>query len=179
MVKRVERERMRILRTGIYNRATRGFTLLELLVVIFVVSLFLAISAPSFTGLESNEIRSEAKKIASILRYLNDSAMAKKEERYLIVNLQDNSVTYSAEDGEKRERLEYLRAIYLGTRGEINSGEVKVIFTPLGAGEFMRFYLGMGLGLGTITDKTGDSQTFVVELNPLSGRVKIGERVNG
>lgn len=170
MVKRVERERMLILRTGIYNRATGGFTLLELLVVIFVVSLFLAISAPSFTGIESNEIRSEAKKIASILRFLNDSAMAKKEELYLTVNLQDNSVTYSTEDGEKRESLKYLRALYLGTRGEINRGEVKVIFTPLGAGEFIRFHLGLGIA----KDKTGDS--LVVELNPLSGRVKINEQ---
>lgn len=191
MVRRVEREGMLTLRTGICNRlrgkglrlkATlfslppsalslkKGFTLIELIVVIFIISLFLAISLPSFKGIESSE-KSEAKRIASILRYLNDTAMAKKEEQYLTINLEDNSVTYSTEDGEKKERLEYLRAIYLETKGEINGGEVKVIFTPLGPREFMRFYLTKEPH-GTLP---AGSSSFSVELNPLSGKVKIGE----
>lgn len=221
MVRRVEREGMLTLRTGIYSRAVdqqtsstlkcgsaetrkcgslpflyssvlplfrfsalftapllrcskRGFTLIELIVVIFIISLFLAISLPSFKGIESSE-KSEAKRIASILRYLNDTAMAKKEEQYLTINLRDNSVTYSTEDGEKKERLEYLRAIYLETKGEINGGEVKVIFTPLGPREFMRFYLTKEPH-GT---PPAGSSSFSVELNPLSGKVKIGEWVNG
>lgn len=196
MEKKVERGRMLILLTGIYSSAIPpvpddpdrgvkssilnrisslfGFTILELIIVIFIVSLFVAISIPSFTGIESNEIRSEAKRIASILRYLNDSAMAKKEELYLIVNLQDNSVTYSTEDGEKRERLEYLRALYLETKGEINSGEVKIIFTPLGAGEFIRFHMTTE---PSVTLQTG-KPAFIVELNPMNGRVKISEGVS-
>ncbi|MFN3480258.1 MAG: Tfp pilus assembly protein FimT/FimU [Thermodesulfovibrionales bacterium] len=158
---------MLILRTGIYNKdRISGFTLLELIVVIFIVSLFMAIAVPSFTGIESNEIRSEVKRIASILRYLNDTAIAKKEELYLTVDFKDNSIIYSTVEGEKRERIEYLRSIFLETKGEINSGEVKVIFTPLGAGEFMRFYLAV------------NKKVFSIELNPLSGRVRIKEGIS-
>lgn len=192
MVKRVVKERMRTLRTGTYNRlkakglrlkATlfslppsalglkKGFTLIELIVVIFIVSLFLAISVPSFTGIESNEIRAEAKMIASILRYLNDSSTNKKEELYLTVNFNDRTITYSAEEGDKKETVKYLRSLFLESKGDINIGEVKVIFTPFGAREFMRFNLRAGQEAG--------SRSFTVELNPLSGRVKIGEGVKG
>lgn len=152
-----------------------GFTLLELLVVIFIVSLFLAVSVPSFTGMESNEMKSEAKRIASILRYLNDTAMAKKETMNLTVDFEDNSFTYTTEEGEKKEGVKYLMSLFLETKGEIRSGKVKITFTPLGAGEFMMFYL-------SETNSSlinHNSSPITVELNPLSGRVKIGEGVNG
>jgi Tfp pilus assembly protein FimT len=139
---------------------------MELLVVIFIISLLLATSFPSFTGIESNSLRSEAKRLASLLRYLNDTATARKEEYYMLVNLGDNSITYLTEEGEKRERIDHLRSIYLETKGEIESGEVKVIFTPLGAGEFIRFHL-------LRHREAGRDLSYKVELNPLSGRVRV------
>lgn len=184
MVKRVVKERMPISRTGIYNRLKAkglrfkvilpslsssalslkiGFTLLELIVVIFIISLFLAISIPSFKGIGSNEIRSEAKRIASILRYLNDAATARKEKFYLTVNFKDHSITYTTEEGEKKEKIEYLRSVFLDSMGEAGSGEVRIAFTPLGAGEFIRFSLAREEG----------KEGFNIELNPLSGRIRI------
>lgn len=167
MVKRVERVRMPISRTGTYNRPLSGFTLLELLVVIFIVSLFMAISLPTFTDIGTNETIAEAKRLASILRYLNDTAVARKEEMYLMADLKDGSIAYLTEEGEKKERLEHLRSVFLGSKGEINDGQVKVFFTPLGAREVMRFYFRKQGSKG--------SGPLMVELNPLSGRVKIKE----
>ncbi len=142
------------------GKIASGFTLIELIVVIFIVSLFAAITLPSFRSYESDKVKAEAKRLASILRYLNDTASFRKEELYLTVNFRDNSISYETEEGEKRENLEYLRTLFVETKGEIQSGEVKIIFTPLGAGEFMSFNL---------------SDHLKVELNPLSGRVRVRE----
>ena len=77
MAKRAERARMPTLKIGICNN--RGFTLLELVVIIFILSLVLAISFPSFSLQKDGKLKSEAGHIASILRYLNDSAISTKE----------------------------------------------------------------------------------------------------
>jgi len=84
----------------------------------------------------------------------------------MLVNLGDNSITYLTEEGEKRERIDHLRSIYLETKGEIESGEVKVIFTPLGAGEFIRFRIAKN-------HESSKDTSYKVELNPLSGRVRV------
>lgn len=164
MEKRVETERMRISQTGIYSK--EGFTLIELVVVIFIVSLFLAISIPFFK-VESGMVRSEAKRIASILRYLNDTATARKVELYLTIDFKDRSISYTAEDGEKTIGIEYVGSVFVETKGKINDGSVKIVFTPLGVGELIRFYL-----FGT---SSSQDPVIRVELNPLSGRVKIDE----
>ena len=45
----------------------RGFTLLELIVAIFTVSLVLAVVFPSFAVFGDNRLKSEAREMASIL----------------------------------------------------------------------------------------------------------------
>lgn len=171
MVERVEKERMRISQTGTSSK--EGFTLIELIVVIFIVSLFLAITVPSFTGIESHNAKTEVKRIASILRYLNDTASARKEELYLTVDLNNHSISYTTEEGERMERIEYLRSVFLETKGEINDGSVKITFTPTGAGEFLRFYLDNNRD--SERSSTSGKALIVVEFNPLSGRVRIDE----
>lgn len=171
MAERVEKERMRTSQTGTSSK--EGFTLIELIVVIFIISLFLAITVPSFTGIESHDTRTEVKRFASILRYLNDTASARKEELNLTVNFGDHSISYTAEEGEKRERIEYLRSVFLQTKGTINDGSVKITFTPMGAGEFLKFYFDSNRA--PKNSEVSGKTLIVVELNPLSGRVRIDE----
>ena len=63
-----------------------GFTLIELVVVIFVVSLVVAISLPSFRHIGANTLKSDARRVASILRYLNETVQY-KEKLYLRIIL--------------------------------------------------------------------------------------------
>ncbi len=138
-----------------------GFTLLELIVVIFVLSLVLAISLPSFTGIGESKLKSEAKRIGSIIRYLNDSAMSTKETLRMKIAFNDKSLSYNGPDGEESERFDTLHGIELQSKGTVSEGEVIIFFGPLGAGESFKIYL------------KEDQSTLEVALNSMNGKVKI------
>ncbi len=141
--------------------ADSGFTLLELIVVIFIISVILAIALPSFTGIGESKLKSDSKKAASILRYLNDTAITTKESIEMKVHLKDKTLYYKGPEGEKKERLENLNGISLQSKGLVSKGEVTVFFNSSGAYENIQIHL-----------KDGKSST-TVELNPSSGRVRI------
>lgn len=141
--------------------ADSGFTLLELIVVIFIISIILAVSLPSFTGIGESKLKSDSKKAASILRYLNDTAITTKESLEMKVRLKDKTIYYKGPDGEKKEKLENLTGISLQSKGLVSEGELTVFFNTAGAAENIQVHL-----------SDGKSNT-TVELNPSSGRVRI------
>ncbi|HWR58633.1 MAG TPA: prepilin-type N-terminal cleavage/methylation domain-containing protein [Thermodesulfovibrionales bacterium] len=143
------------------SKAGGGFTLLELMVVIFVISVVLTIVLPSFTSIGESRITSEAKRLGSIIRYLNDSAISTKETLQMKINLGDKVVSYSGPDGDKSERFDDISTVELQSKGGVSEGEVTVFFGPMGARESF-----------TINLKRGDSD-MGISLNSASGRVKI------
>ena len=143
--------------------AAVGFTLLEIIVVIFVISLMLAIAVPSFTRIGESGIESEAKRLASILRYLNDTAISTKDDLHFKANLGEKTISYKEADGEKSESFENLAGIVLQSKGAVADGEVIVFFGPTGAGESFSFVL------------RDEKKTLAVALNAVSGRVRISE----
>lgn len=158
MAKKAEKARMRISRAG---TCSDGFTLLELVVVIFILSLLLAVALPSFTGMAGSATKSDAKRIASILRYLNDSAIATKDNFPMKIGISNKMISYKGPDGEKAERFDTISGIELQSRGLVSIGEVEVLFGMSGASEGFRIFL------------KNDSSSVAVSLNPLSGRVRI------
>jgi type II secretion system protein H len=138
-----------------------GFTLLELLVVLFIVSLMMAIVAPAFQTSE-REAKSEARKLASLIRHLNETSAARKETLHLRFDLDENTIAWK-DRAERESRLEHLYGVELQTKGLVKEGELTVFFTPLGMGEYMWVYLGHG------------DDSITVAFNPISGRVKILE----
>jgi general secretion pathway protein H len=158
MGKRVEKAMMRTSTTGICNNA---FTLVELIVVVFIISLVLAISFPSFTLRQDGKLKSNAGHIASILRYLNDSAIYTKETHDMSINFKNRFVRYKGPDGEKTERVENLSGITLQSRGKVTDGEVTIYFGPAGTGESFTIHL------------TGADSSLEIVFNALSGRVKV------
>jgi prepilin-type N-terminal cleavage/methylation domain-containing protein len=159
MAKRVERAKMPTLKIGICNN--KAFTLLELIVVIFIASLVLAISFPTFTLQKDGKLKSEAGHIASILRYLNDSAISTKETYTVNINFNEKTMHYTGPDGEKVERIDNLSRITTQSKGNVSSGEVTVFLSPAGAGENFSIHL------------TGIESSMAVVFNALSGRVKV------
>ncbi|MCC6347339.1 MAG: prepilin-type N-terminal cleavage/methylation domain-containing protein, partial [Nitrospirales bacterium] len=109
-----------------------GFTLLELLVVIFIIALVAAVVFPSLHLLEGRGLNTEAKRIASILRYLNDTALAAKEECTLKVDFREGTLSWKGPDFDRSEKFRTLAGITLPSRGEIREGEVTVFFDALG-----------------------------------------------
>ncbi|GAB4417612.1 MAG: prepilin-type N-terminal cleavage/methylation domain-containing protein [Thermodesulfovibrionales bacterium] len=143
-----------------------GFTLLELIVVVFIISMVLAVSLPSFTGVGESKVKSDAKRIASILRYQNDSAISAKETFSMKVDFSRAStgsalLIYNGPDGEKAEVFKDISGVELQSRGMVSEGEVVIFFGPSGASENIKVYLG------------DDKNLWTVALNSMSGRVKI------
>jgi general secretion pathway protein H len=156
---------MRISTAGTYNR--NGFTLLELVVVLFIISLITAILLPSFAGFGENKLKSEAREMASILRYMNDSAITRKENYSLKFDLGDNIISWKGPDGEKSKKFDDLTGVASESKGMISKGELIFFFDPLGARENLDVHI------------SRDNKNMVVSLNHLSGRVKIEDESEG
>jgi len=150
---------MPTLKIGICSN--KAFTLLELVVIIFILSLVLAISFPSFSLQKDGKLKSEAGHIASILRYLNDSAISTKETYAISINFNEKTIHYKGPDGEKVERIDNLSRVTTQSKGNVSNGEVTVFLSPAGAGENFSIHL-MGI-----------ESSMAVVFNALSGRVKV------
>jgi prepilin-type N-terminal cleavage/methylation domain-containing protein len=141
----------------------KGFTLLELIVVIFILSLVLAVSLPSLSGIGESKVKSDAKRLGSIVRYLSDSAITTKNTLQVTITFAEKVVRYVGPDGEKAERFDALSGIELQSMGMVSEGEVTVFFSPLGASESFILHL------------TDDKSDMSVAFNGMSGRVKIAK----
>jgi len=156
---------MRISRTGTCNN--RGFSLIELIVVLFVLSLVLAIVLPTFTNFGESRLKAEAREMASILRYLNDNAVSRKETFFIKFDLGKNEVVWREPEGNKTRVFDDLTGVEVQSRGLVSGGELTLFFEPLGAPENLIVYM-----------ERGDSH-MTVTLHHLSGRVKIEMKDEG
>jgi len=159
MARKAEKGKMLISRTGISSK--QGFTLLEIVVVLFIVSLVMAVVLPSFAGFGESKLRSEARQMASILRYMNDSAVSRKETFLIRFNLDKNMVTWQGPDGEKTKKFDDMTGVTTQSNGMVSKGELIVFIEPLGIQENLSIHMRRG--------KKG----MVITLNHLSGKVKI------
>ncbi|HVO66916.1 MAG TPA: prepilin-type N-terminal cleavage/methylation domain-containing protein [Syntrophales bacterium] len=150
---------MPILKIGICNN--KAFTLLELVVIIFILSLIITLTFPSFSLQKDGKLKSEAGHIASILRYLNDSAVSTKEIYAVNINFKEKTLRYKGPEGEKVEKIDNLSRITTQSKGNISDGEITVLLSPAGAGENFSIHL------------TGIESSMAVVFNAMSGRVKV------
>ncbi|MBU3948333.1 MAG: prepilin-type N-terminal cleavage/methylation domain-containing protein [Proteobacteria bacterium] len=139
----------------------RGFTLIELIVVIFIISIMLMVSFPNIGFRESGKLKSEAASLASVLRYLNDSAVTMKETYVVKFDLGQKTLSYKGPEGEKTERINNLSNIILQTKGVVSDGEVNIFYTPMGVSESF------------VINLKSDDYNIAVSSNSLSGRIRI------
>ncbi len=136
---------------------------MELAVVLFIVSLLAALVFPSFYGIGEKKISTEAGKIASLIRYLNDSAIYTKETYSLSFDLNGKTMSWKGPDGERHEDVKNLYSLALPSKGEIREGEATIFFGPLGAAENIDVRL------------KGREKGVTVTFSPISGRARISE----
>jgi prepilin-type N-terminal cleavage/methylation domain-containing protein len=139
----------------------KGFTLFEIIVVIFLISLTAVLALPSLSFISESRIKSDANKLASILRHLNDEAVSTKETLSLKVDLEDRLIYYEDRDGRRSENIDSIAAVNLQTKGFVKEGEIELFFSPLGAGEAFSFLL------------SDDRTNMKVSFNHLNAKVKI------
>ena len=155
-----------LLRKGRLGKSTScipwyGFTLIELVVVLFIISLITAVLLPSFSGFGENRLKSDAREMASILRYMNDSAITRKETYSLKFDLDKNIVSWKGPDGERAKEFDDMTGVNSESKGMVSKGELIFFFDPLGARENLDVHM------------SRDNNNMIVSINHLSGRVKI------
>jgi general secretion pathway protein H len=139
----------------------RGFTLLELIVVIFIISLLAGAVFPSFSGMEDRQISSDARMVASLMRYLNDSSAASKETISLEFDFRESVLSWDSPEGKKKEKIRTLAGIDFESKGLIREGNVTIFFSPAGLQEYTEVLL------------RDEKKELKISVNPVSGRVKV------
>lgn len=144
----------------------RAFTLIELVIVIFIISLVLTVTMPSFTLSDRGNVKNTAKQVSGVLRYLYDEAAGKKQELTFTVNLDERSWGYHGEAGSRVYALDEgveIRTVVLPSHGMVSKGELSLTFGPNGPDEPVILHL------------QKESAKFTVIFNHLNGRAKILE----
>lgn len=143
-----------------------GFTLIEILVVVFIISLTIALVMPNFLSTGKNALKTEARHMSSALRYIYDEAVGKKQTYLFNINLDENSWGFTSEQETRsfmtKGGVEVSDVITLAN-GEISEGELLIEFGPMGPEESILLHL-----------KKGES-AYTIIFNHLSGRTKVLE----
>ena len=123
----------------------RGFTLIELVLVVLLLGLMASLGIPALSGLERDGLAASTRRLAGTVKYLyNEAAMSGLEHR-LIFNLDDGS--YEARKLSRSGELQPLQGlgskrllsddvrftrIFQPLRGEQSHGEVTTALLPGG-----------------------------------------------
>lgn len=160
----------------IRNRRT-GFTLIELIVVLLIVSLAMMLVIPRLPSSEASKLKSSARTLAATIRYLGENSVTGRVPYRLQFNFSDASVAVArrtADGGEatpddvflaKRILAEgiTIESIQTSRLGTVKEGQVLLDFGPAGMAEFIAVHLQGGAG------------KYTVIAFPGSGKVKIHE----
>ena len=138
-----------------------GFTLLELIIVLFLMSLILGLSTIFFANsLPSSRLNAAAREMSATIRHARHLALINGEKQTMIINL--DSRYYSIE-GIARKNIPsgITLKVIDPLLGEIRKGEYPIIFNATGAMEG-----------GTIVLST-EKKTVTIQLDPVVGSVVI------
>ncbi|MCX8119131.1 MAG: GspH/FimT family pseudopilin [Desulfobacterota bacterium] len=158
---------------------TRGFSLLELIVVLFILGLSIGLIAPSFSRVsKSAELKATARKLSSLLRNSRSEAVLRGEIQRILFDLPSKTVKVQSfkpealeEEGTK-EGPSQVRTFMIPAWIQIR--EVKT-----SAGQFppeepaIEFYPNGSSSGGSFLLEGDDQRPFRIEVHSITGAVKI------
>lgn len=154
-----------------------GFTLLELIVVLLLISLVTALIFPRLPSSQASDLRNSARQLAVLMRYLEERAVATKKTYYLRINLDDDRLSVSRKEPAssdtpqdddpflKRQPLvKGIRVSDITTDqlGTINTGEALISYGPGGRSAPLLLHL-----------VAPDNSYFTIQALPVSGSIKV------
>ena len=159
---------------GHLTRAS-GFTYLELIAVIVILGGLIALVAPRFAGTGRTYLRTDARRLATLTRYVYEATATKRLSYRLRFDLDGGSVSVATSAGGEEftpeadpviRRLKLrggveLADIVVPGPGKVTAGEVDVFFAPSGPVEPFVVHLSYGDHVKTL------------DFNPYSGRVRV------
>jgi len=140
---------------------SRGFTLIELVIVIFIVALVAAAAIPAIGNRSGNRMDSDTRLAASIIRYLDERASVTLEDMIMTIDMGRRTVTFDGENGREERTLETLVGVRQAS-GEQEGGDVVRAVFPAG---------GMSQHLRLLFEEEGEQKSVLY--NPFSGRVTV------
>lgn len=142
--------------TGQYKRSTRGFTLLELMVVLVVVGISLALVMPHFMKNDDDVLKEESMRLVALMEYAADSASSRglwlawsptvSGYRFLQRNEDTNVWQPITTDEVLRER-QLPEGMHLGLAGNQKSAQLSkamIALSPTGIHSPFQIELGIG-----------------------------------
>jgi Tfp pilus assembly protein FimT len=111
----------------------KGFSLVEILVLIFIISLFSTVVWPWISEPFKEKTSSEIDSLATTLRYIRDSSVQYKKSFRVEFNFKKKSVTYEVpEEGKRVMKMNTLMGVKTASKGLLKEGQLSIIFGPEG-----------------------------------------------
>jgi prepilin-type N-terminal cleavage/methylation domain-containing protein len=146
------------------TREQTAFTLIELVIVIFIISLTTALIMPNLWDTGERAVKSEAKRVGNTMRYIYDEAAGKKKDYLITINLDEGSWGYESETAPRVFKMRddvMFKDIVVPSLGEVSLGEIALKFGPTGPEEPVILHL------------MKDEVEYTVLFNHMNGRAKV------
>lgn len=158
------------------SRGAAGFTLMELMVVIAILSIAVAVVLPKLPSTEANRLQYSARSLAAAIRFIGDRAATTKTGYRMHLKLSDSTIwvrKLSATGEEIAVDESFLgrrliadgitiEDIIIPQTGKLSEGEVIIGFGSGGLQDFMIIHL-----------KDSKPRHFTVTAFPNNGKVKV------
>jgi prepilin-type N-terminal cleavage/methylation domain-containing protein len=186
MGKKVEKAKIRTLKDNSIA-GHRGFTLLELTIVIFLLGFIFLLTFPNFReSIAPRDFKRAVLSLAGTLRYAQSQAATTKFKHRLNIDVRENAfwVTVEKEKGKfSRDPSSIGQPAYLpqgvifldvyhAERGKVREGNTYVDFSPTGWAEECTIHL-----------RKSEQEVFTIFIKPLGGKIEVEagylERVKG
>ncbi len=161
-------------KSEIRNPQSKGFTLLELMLVVFVLGIAALFVFPRLSSFGSGDLKWTSRHFAGLIQHVAQESSTTKQTYRLYFNLENGAYWVAAlqENGEFVETTDPMTArrvlpkeisfddVVTPQQGKVSEGEA-----------FMQFYP-VGVEKAWIHLKQGDRK-WTLAVNPLTGRVKV------
>jgi general secretion pathway protein H len=142
-------------------RRQRGFTLLEILVVLALMGMMYALVPPMFSSSGTTELRAAARQLAAGLRKARGQAIASRQEATLTVDVEAHQFRVAGDSRDYPLPKAAKLSVYTAQSEAIEGRQAAIRFYPDGSSTG-----------GAITVARGDTK-FRVDVDWLTGNVAI------